>query len=121
VNQVRNAIADQLAVLLHSEVAAVSACSMERREGTEYDFNEPLLERVGELDGWAAADVIVALFFLLPGRHAGAGGDVAQICDDLLETGVLSTVERTPLLCEHPLLIELLTDRLKSALEALGG
>jgi len=116
VNQVRNAVADQLALLLQTEVAAVVACSMERREGIEYDFNEPLLERVGQLDGWAAAEVIVALFFLLPGRHAGAGGDVAEICDGLIAQHTLRSAVRTPLLGEHPRLIDILADRLRAAL-----
>lgn len=115
VNRVRNAVARQLAVLLQAEVAAVVACSMERREGEEYDFNEPLLERVGQLDGWAAADVVVALFFLLPGRHAGAAGDVAQICEGLIEQNALRSAVRTPLLSEHPLLIDILADRLRAA------
>ena len=116
VNQVRNAVADQLALLLQTEVAAVAACSMERREGIEYDFNEPLLERVAQLDGWAAAEVIVALFFLLPGRHAGAGGDVAEICDGLIAQHTLRSAVRTPLLGEHPRLIDILADRLRAAL-----
>jgi sirohydrochlorin ferrochelatase len=118
VNQVRNAVAGQLAVLLQTEVAAVAACSMERREGIEYDFNEPLLERVAQLDGWAAADVIVALFFLLPGRHAGAGGDVAEICDGLIAQHTLRSAVRTPLLGEHPQLVDILVDRLRAALDS---
>jgi sirohydrochlorin ferrochelatase len=91
---------------------------MERREGIEYDFNEPLLERVAQLDGWAAADVIVALFFLLPGRHAGAGGDVAEICDGLIAQHTLRSAVRTPLLGEHPQLVDILVDRLRAALDS---
>lgn len=120
VNRVRNAVARQLTVLLDGEVAAVTPCSMERREGAAYDFNEPLLERVDQLDGWTATDVIIALFFLLPGRHAGAAGDVAQICECLVERGAVKSAARTPLLCEHPLLIDLLADRLKAALGTLA-
>jgi sirohydrochlorin ferrochelatase len=118
VNQVRNAVAGQLAVLLQTEVAAVAACSMERREGSEYDFNEPLLERIAQLDGWASADVIVALFFLLPGRHAGAGGDVAEICDGLIAHHTLRSTVRTPLLGEHPQLVDILVDRLRAVLDS---
>jgi sirohydrochlorin ferrochelatase len=118
VNQVRNAVAGQLAVLLQTEVAAVAACSMERREGSEYDFNEPLLERIAQLDGWASADVIVALFFLLPGRHAGAGGDVAEICDGLIAQHTLRSTVRTPLLGEHPQLVDILVDRLRAVLDS---
>lgn len=121
VNRVRNAVAAQLADLLRGEVAAVAPCSMERREGPEYDFNEPLLERLDQLAGWSGSDVIVALFFLLPGRHAGAGGDVAQICDGLIERCALKSAVRTPLLNGHPLLIDLLADRLYVALEKFAA
>lgn len=120
VNRVRNAVARQLGELLKGEVGAVAPCSMERREGSAYDFNEPLLERVDRLEAWSGSDVIVALFFLLPGRHAGAAGDVAQICDTLLERRGVRSAVRTPLLCEHPLLLDLLADRLKAALEILS-
>ncbi len=119
VNRVRNAVARQLAGLLEGEVAAVEPCSMERREGSAYDFNEPLLERVDQLDGWSGGDVVIALFFLLPGRHAGEAGDVAQICERLVGRHALESIVRTPLLCEHPLLLDLLADRLKAALGKL--
>ncbi|MFQ3224271.1 MAG: sirohydrochlorin ferrochelatase [Lentimonas sp.] len=116
VNCVRNAVARQLAELLSGEVAAVEPCSMERREGAVYDFNEPLLERVDQLDGWSGSDVVVALFFLLPGRHAGAAGDVAQICDGLIAHQSVRSTVFTSLLYEHLLLVELLADRLRAAL-----
>ena len=54
----------------------VTACAMERREGAEYDFNEPMLEAALQT---GAGDAIVALMFLGPGRHAGPGGDIADI------------------------------------------
>jgi hypothetical protein len=53
---------------------------MERREGDAFAFNEPLLERLLERAPFAAGEVVVALQFLSPGRHAGPGGDVAGIC-----------------------------------------
>lgn len=117
VNRVRNAVARQLAACLEGTVASVVACSMERRAGPEYDFNEPLLERVDQLPGWSGAEVIAALFFLLPGRHAGAAGDVAQICEALVARAGVRLVTRTALLAEHPLLIDVLTDRLQAVLE----
>ena len=43
VNDVRNFLADQLKGILKADTAAVEASSMERREGDEYAFNEPLL------------------------------------------------------------------------------
>jgi len=116
VNRVRNAVARQLAELLEGAVAGVEPCSMERRDGAAYDFNEPLLERIDQLDGWSGCDLVVALFFLLPGRHAGEAGDVAQICDTMIERRGVRSVVRTPLLCAHPLLLDLLADRLSAVL-----
>jgi sirohydrochlorin ferrochelatase len=121
VNRVRNAVARQLADLLGTEVSTVVASSMERRAGAEYDFNEPLLENVDQIEALIGGDLIVALFFLLPGRHAGAAGDVAQICDALLERKVFSRVEMTPLLGEHPVLLDILADRLQVALARIEG
>ncbi len=117
VNRVRNAVADQVRNLLGSDVAAVTACSMERRSGAEYDFNEPLLEKLGQLEGWAGGDLIAAMFFLLPGRHAGPEGDVAGICDQLLEQSVFRSIRQTDLIGSHPLLVDILADRLNGALD----
>ena len=55
---------------------------MERREGDAYAFNDPLLESLGGISGFAGGRLILAMFFLLPGRHAGEGGDVAEIYGD---------------------------------------
>ena len=117
VNQLRDAVAVQVARLIKDEVSTVVACSMERREGPEYDFNEPLLENLNHLEGWRGSDLIVAMFFLLPGRHAGAGGDVAEICADLAKRGPFRSIRQTALLGEHPLLIDILIDRF----EAVSG
>ncbi|WP_156469121.1 sirohydrochlorin chelatase [Cephaloticoccus primus] len=166
VTQVRDEVAARLAESLAGEVAEVVACSMERRSGAEYDFNEPLLENVLARPEWCAQGsnaggataahstatgqtprtnlVIVAPLFLLPGRHAGPGGDIAQICArarDASETaeGIFSrgrrpgaaparitsahshTVQTKPLWVQepsgaHPLLVELLARRLTSTL-----
>lgn len=115
VNVVRNAVAAQLSTLLGSEVLEVVASSMERREGTEYAFNEPLLERIDTV-AKNRRDCIVAMFFLLPGRHAGEGGDVVEICDGLRDQGIFENVYITPLLGEHSLLLEVLEDRLRVCL-----
>jgi hypothetical protein len=119
VNRLRNAVARQLGACLGAEVATVAASSMERRAGAEYDFNEPLLENLDQLEGFTAGELIVSLFFLLPGRHAGAAGDVAEICDALIERGAFSRIEMTPLLGEHPLLLDILEDRLQEAVGRL--
>ena len=111
VADVRNALAQQLGALLGKDYT-VAASSMERREGAEYDFCEPLLARTLRQPGWQTGDVTVAMQFLLPGRHAGPGGDVAEICRaaERASGGNLRTT-MTALVAEHPLLIGILADR----------
>jgi len=50
--------------------------------------------------------------FLLPGRHAGPGGDIAKICREAgaASGGALRTT-MTALVGEHSLLIDILADR----------
>jgi hypothetical protein len=111
VTDVRNELACQLAGQLGT-AWTVAPCSMERREGAAYDFCEPLLERLLRSPGWNAGEVTVAMQFLLPGRHAGPEGDVAQICHaaEVASGGALRTT-MTGLVAEHPLLVEILADR----------
>ena len=114
VNRVRNAVAQQLACELG--VPVVLPCSMERREGKAYAFNDPLLEKLGSIDDFVGGRLILAMFFLLPGRHAGEGGDVAEICEGLIAEGTFEQIQNTPLLGEHPMLIEILEDRLREVM-----
>lgn len=113
VTEVRNRIAVQLAHRLGDRVAAVAPCSMERRPGAEYDFNEPLLAHLLTTPHWKTGVVVVAHLFLLPGRHAGAGGDVARICQEAERKagGRLRTL-RAGLLTDDPLLLAVLAERL---------
>jgi len=135
VTAVRDEVANQLAALLSADarVTAVAACSMERRPGAAYAFNEPLLETLLAREKWrgsAAAQsvIIVAQLFLLPGRHAGqtgdkceslggdwcssAGGDIAQICARAKAGSPHLRTAQTEPLATHPLLTELLAQRL---------
>ncbi|MBC2594390.1 cobalamin biosynthesis protein CbiX [Ruficoccus amylovorans] len=113
VTQVRDRLAAQVGCLLGEEVELVAPCSMERREGVKYDFNEPLLEKLLVQPAWREASVVVSMLFLQPGRHAGAEGDVAGICARAeAESPALKTF-RTALLAEDPALIELLVRRLR--------
>ncbi|AOS44166.1 CbiX [Lacunisphaera limnophila] len=115
VTEVRNELACQLAGQL-GPAYTVAPCSMERREGSAYDFCEPLLARLLRQPGWHAGDVTIAMQFLLPGRHAGPTGDVAEICREA-ETasgGALHTT-MTALVAEHPLLLDILADRWRAA------
>jgi hypothetical protein len=113
--EVRNALARQLGALLGDDYG-VAPSSMERREGAAYDFCEPLLERLLREPGWNTGEVIVAMQFLLPGRHAGPSGDVAQICRaaEIASGGALRP-RLTPLVGEHPLLVDILVDRWRAA------
>ena len=114
VNRVRNAVARQLASELGAPV--VLPCSMERREGGAYAFNDPLLEKLGSVEDFAGGHLVLAMFFLLPGRHAGEGGDVAEICEGLIAEGTFEQIQNTPLLGEHPMLLEILEDRLRETI-----
>ncbi len=80
VTEVRNHLACEVAGLLAQEAAGVTMASMERRAGEAYAFNEPLLERCLRAEPQRTGDVVVLLQFLQPGRHAGPGGDIAEIC-----------------------------------------
>jgi sirohydrochlorin ferrochelatase len=113
VTAVRDALAGQLQTLLGPE-KRVTACSMERRPGPEYDFNEPLLENLLVQPQWSG-EVVVALQFLLPGRHAGPDGDVAQICRQAAAARAGLHTHITPLVGAHPLLIDILADRWRVA------
>jgi sirohydrochlorin ferrochelatase len=115
VNTVRNAIATQVATLCQAHQSTVNhhviASSMERREGDEYAFNEPLLENLTP-SKTHQKHCIAAMLFLLPGRHAGEGGDVADICDALIADGLFEDIQISKLMSEHPLLPLILKDRL---------
>ncbi len=82
------------------------ACSMERREGAEYDFNEPLLEHALQD---AKGEAVILMLFLLPGRHAGAEGDVAMIAKEHAPAGLRWKL--SPLIGTHPALPALLIRR----------
>lgn len=113
VTQVRNRLAAVLADQLGECVAAVSPCSMERRDGPAYAFNEPLLENLLRQPDWRDGPIVVAMLFLQPGRHAGEGGDVAMICTDAEAEHPKLKTFRTPLVGEHPGLLAVLVQRLR--------
>jgi sirohydrochlorin ferrochelatase len=106
----RDALARSLREELKLDAHDLVACSMERREGSEYDFNEPLLETALRS---AKGDAVILMLFLLPGRHAGPNGDVATIAQEHAPAGV--RWKTSPLLGEHPLLADVLQMRLEFA------
>ena len=121
-------------------IGDVVACSMERREGPEYDFNEPMLEAVvadpklrSTGDGSSGDDpdlLVVAMLFLQPGKHAGEGGDIDEMIfpkQDATAAAAASTstsaghgaglaLAKTALLTPHPKVIALLAERTRQAL-----
>lgn len=105
---VRDALALQLAQKF-GPAARITGCCMERRLGAEFDFNGALLGEL--LAREAGGTTIVAMQFLLPGRHAGADGDVAKICAKAQAANPRLRTRVTPLVAENPGLIEILVDR----------
>lgn len=100
------AVREDLAVRLRRRLGLAESellgCAMERREGPQYAFNEPMLaDAIRDARGRA----VILMLFLLPGRHAGPGGDVASLCAEHAPEGL--TWVLSPLLGDHPGLIGL--------------
>jgi sirohydrochlorin ferrochelatase len=114
VTEVRNVLAARLAERMGKTVTEVAACSMERRPGKAYDFNDPLLEKLLVTPPWHEGAVIVAHLFLLPGRHAGAGGDITRICREAEKVHPTLRTVRTALLGDSPQLIDVLAERYRA-------
>ena len=95
---------------------AVYPASMERRDGEEYAFCDPLLENAPKFYGIAEGEIGVLMLFFLPGRHAGPCGDVAEIIEGVeAETPGLK-MHMSPLFAEHPKLAEALADKIRREL-----
>jgi len=91
---------------------------MERREGSKYDFNGELLKdwltnkaKNGE------TSAIVVLMFFLPGRHAGVGGDIVDICDEVMSRHPEFQIAISPLITEHDGFVDILEKRLASCVQ----
>ena len=114
VTAVRTALAAQLQHLLGPTVE-VAAASMECRPEPRYDFNRPLLADLLATAPWNSGEITIAMQFLLPGRHAGPDGDIAKICRaaEACRAGLVTRM--TPLVAAHPLLLEILAERLAQA------
>jgi len=118
VNAVREWVTAQARALLGGRARAVESCSMERRAGAEYDFNEPLLEKLLDAPEFAAGEVVVAQMFLLPGRHAGPGGDVERICEAARKRNPGVRIAITEPLGSHPGLLGVLKERVEEGMRA---
>jgi sirohydrochlorin ferrochelatase len=112
VTAVRNRLAGQLSVLLAEDAACVCAASMERREGEAYRFNEPLLARLLAEPLFHHGEVVLAMLFLSPGRHAGEGGDIATISAAAQQAHPGLRVVPTRLVGEHDGITAILASRL---------
>ncbi|HSO82243.1 sirohydrochlorin chelatase [Thiocapsa sp.] len=117
VTEVRRWLARQLAQRLADDSdppVALGEAVMERRTGAEYDFNGELLE--DRLRALATQDVstplILSMLFLSPGRHAGPGGDIAEICHSVERDHPGFRVHPSALVGGHPRLLDILTARL---------
>lgn len=118
VTDVRNFLADQLRKILPTEdFPHVIASSMERREGDEYAFNEPLLENVIGTEGFQN-EVIVSMLFASPGRHAGPGGDVAEICEEAAKEHEGLDWIMSNLVAGHDGIIDILAERFQQGLDS---
>ena len=116
VTAVRNYLAGQLSVLLSEEAECVTFAAMERRDGDAYRFNEPLLEDLLAAKAMVGSEVILAMLFLSPGRHAGEGGDIAEICEQAMAHSPGLRVTTTRLAGEHDGILEILATRLEEGL-----
>lgn len=114
VTAVREWLASALTARLPAAVE-VDQAVMERREGRVYDFNGQLLEE--RLQG-ARGEIVLAMLFISPGRHAGEGGDIAEICAAAERTNRGLKVTPSPLVGEHPKLVEILQQRLEAAINS---
>jgi hypothetical protein len=105
--QLRDELTAAIRTRLGDRVGSVAAASMEGE-------HPPHLDDQLRAPGLAGRDVIVALLFLSPGRHAGPGGDIAQIC---AASG--TRCHLTELVGTHPLAAQTLADALREKLSAV--
>jgi sirohydrochlorin ferrochelatase len=111
---VRDFLGGQLQRLLGGEVAVAS---MERRPEPEFAFTEPLLAGLLRDEKFGRGEVVLALQFLSPGRHAGAGGDIAEICAEAMRTRPALRVVSTGLVGEDERLADVLAERYRERLK----
>jgi sirohydrochlorin ferrochelatase len=91
---------------------------MESPAGPGFEFNRPLLEEALALPGFDSGDVVIAPLFLLPGRHAGTGGDLDTIARVAEARAAALRCHVADLVGTHPLAVEALAAGLLRALGA---
>ncbi|CAH0492568.1 unnamed protein product [Peronospora farinosa] len=118
VNEARELVAQALRGLLqrYEHVKLVDTACMERREGAEYDFNDPLLAQALDYYTVKTGIVVCAIMFLSNGRHAGEKGDIEEIIEDVRARHPGVDVCVTEALGTHELLSEIMQDRYRTVL-----
>lgn len=117
VTDVRKHLAAQVQHLLGSK-ACFDQAVMERRDGAEYDFNGDLLrDWLTKKAQSGEKSAIVVLLFFLPGRHAGSGGDIIEICERIKTQHPDFKIGISPLVSEHKHLVSILHSRLQSLID----
>ncbi len=107
--QLRDELTATIGRALAGENGPLAAASME-------GAHPPLLAEQLRTPEFARREVIVAPLFLSPGRHAGLGGDIAQIC-----AGSDARCHVTELVGTHPLAIDALAAALQETLTHLNS
>jgi sirohydrochlorin ferrochelatase len=113
---VRDSVADAVRALLGLEAGRLLAASMESPDGPEFTFNRPLLADALASPGFGSGNVVIAPLFLLPGRHAGPGGDLSRIARDAEARSAGLRCHFAGLVGNHPLAIEHLASSVSRAL-----
>ena len=99
----RDRVATEAAALLKRPV---NPCSME-------GDHPPLLADLLSAPGFANREVIVAQLFLSPGRHAGPGGDIEEIC-----RAAPALCHRTALVGDHPSVTAILSAAIRRSVHS---
>ncbi len=112
VNASRRWVAADLRARLGTGVR-IEEAAMERRPGAQYDFNGELLLEV--LRRQAQEDqgrpLLVVPLFLFAGRHAGPGGDLAEIAATVKAEYPGFQFQLTGLVGDHPGVVDILVSR----------
>ena len=118
VTAVRDFLGRQVQSLLAEEAEAVAVASMEKRTGPAFTFNDPLLAERLRTAPFDRGDVVVALQFLSPGRHAGPDGDVARICTEARSERPDLRTYLTETIASDQRVVAVLADRYRQVLQA---
>jgi hypothetical protein len=114
--EIRDSVASAVRDSLGREVGPLTAASMESPGGPDFEFNRPLLADALASEGFDSGDVLIAPLFLLPGRHAGAGGDLGAIARAAQERSPRLRCHFAGLVGSHPIAIETLSGALARAI-----